>query len=310
MRWLSPQWWNYESQNSNHIRCYRLRRFHFFIDLGICSHATWDSDAEHFAFRDAVVNTNFVSSQAWGCSVIRKTLLPISLLGVILLLPILACGGSASAPEPTPASAIAIPTQEVPEIPASPGPTAEPAIPERRLLVLEFPPKIRAGDSDIVRLTLEMDDAGNITPTAVVNGNVINGQTIEIPNLYETQHVVVEASFDIAGVQVAPPGTSSQTLSPGQSVMFFWSIRPQAVGTYRGTVWLFLRFVDKVSQEESRRAVSAQMVEIEAVNLFGVPAGVVRTVGGVGSVVGAVVGFPFFEDIIKFLFKKRKKQNR
>jgi hypothetical protein len=44
------------------------------------------------------------------------------------------------------------------------------------------------------------------------------------------------------------------------------------------------------------------------VNLFGVPAKVVRSVGGVGSVVGAVVGFPFFEDIVKFLFKKRPKR--
>ena len=138
----------------------------------------------------------------------------------------------------------------------------------------------------------------------------VTGEVIEIPNLYETHHVVVEASFDIAGVQVSPPDLSSQTLAPGQAVMFFWSIRPAEVGTYRGTVWLFLRFVDKVSGEESRRAVSAQLVEIEAVNLFGVPARVVRTVGGVGSVVGAVVGFPFFEDIVKFLFKKRKKQSR
>jgi len=92
--------------------------------------------------------------------------------------------------------------------------------------------------------------------------------------------------------------------------MFFWSIRPVDVGVYRGTVWLFLRFVDKVSGEESRRAVSAQMVEIEAVNLFGVPARVVRVVGGLGSVVGAIVGFPFFEDIVKFLFAGRKKRRK
>ena len=92
--------------------------------------------------------------------------------------------------------------------------------------------------------------------------------------------------------------------------MFFWSIRPAEVGIYRGTVWLFLRFVDKVSGEESRRAVSAQMVEIEAVNLFGVPVRVVRMVGGVGSVVGAVIGFPFFEDIVRFLFKKRRRQKK
>jgi len=71
-----------------------------------------------------------------------------------------------------------------------------------------------------------------------------------------------------------------------------------------------LRFVDKVSGEESRKAVSAQMVEIEAVNLFGVPAKVVRTVGGVGSVVGAVVGFPFFEDIVKLIFKRRPRRKK
>ncbi len=218
----------------------------------------------------------------------------------------LACGGLAPS-----ASAVApVPTSVVSTSQPSINSTAQPAIPERRYLALEYPPRIRAGDSDIVRLTLNMDDAGNITPTAVIEGNVVTGEVIEIPNLYETHHVVVEASFDIAGVQVSPPDLSSQTLSPGQSVMFFWSIRPAEVGTYRGTVWLFLRFVDKVSGEESRRAVSAQMVEIEAVNLFGVPARVVRTVGGVGSVVGAVVGFPFFEDIIKFLFKKRKKRSR
>ena len=235
----------------------------------------------------------------------RKIFSPRFVFAFALLIPILACGGLA----PSDSAVAPVPTSVVSTSQPSINSTAQPAIPERRYLALEYPPRIRAGDSDIVRLTLNMDDAGNITPTAVIEGNVVTGEVIEIPNLYETHHVVVEASFDIAGVQVSPPDLSSQTLAPGQAVMFFWSIRPAEVGTYRGTVWLFLRFVDKVSGEERRKAVSAQLVEIEAVNLFGVPAGVVRTVGGVGSVVGAVVGFPFFEDIVKFLFKKRKKQS-
>jgi hypothetical protein len=176
------------------------------------------------------------------------------------------------------------------------------------LLTLEFPPKIRAGDSDIVRLTLQVDESGNITPTAEVNGNVTQGDVIEIPNLYASHHIIVEARFDVAGLQVSPPDLSSQTLSPGQTVRFFWSVRPQEVGIYKGTVWLFLRFVDKVSGEESQRAVSAQTVKIEAVNLFGIPARVVRVVGGVGSVIGGVIGFPFFEDVIKFIWGRRKKK--
>lgn len=237
------------------------------------------------------------------------------IFGFTLLLAILACGGTGAAPEP----AQPAPTSQ--EAPAEAAPTAEqpdgtqfpiiavppPAVPERRRLTLEYPPQIRAGDSDVVRLTLEVDQAGNITPTAAVEGNVVTGEIIEIPNLYETHHVIVETRFDVAGLDVTPPDLTSQTLSPGQTVRFFWSIRPEQVGIYRGTIWLYLRFVDKVSAEESQTAVSAQIVEIEAVNLFGIPANVVRVAGGAGSVIGSILGFPFLEDAVRFLFKRRRR---
>ena len=195
------------------------------------------------------------------------------------------------------------------ELPTSviPVSTPQPALPERRRLTLEFPPQMRAGDSDVVRLTLEVDDLGNATPTAEIGGNVVTGELIEIQNLYETHHVIAEARFDVAGIEILPPGLSSQTLAQGQSVTFYWSIRPRETGIYRGTVWLYLRFVDKQSGEESQKAVSAQLVEIEAVNLLGLSGNFVRTTGVIGSVVGTVIGFPFFEDIVKFLFKRRKK---
>lgn len=190
-----------------------------------------------------------------------------------------------------------------------PVPTVQPTIPERRLLTVEYPGMIRAGDSDRVRLTLEIDEQGNITPTAVVDGNVVNGEVIEIPNLYETHHVIVEAKFDIAGVEVAPSGLSSQSLEQGQTVTFTWSIRPMDVGVYRGTIWLYLRFVDKVSGEESRKTVSAQDVDIEAVNLFGLSADLARIFGVGGSIIGTIVGFPFFEDIVKYIFNRRKRRS-
>jgi len=44
------------------------------------------------------------------------------------------------------------------------------------------------------------------------------------------------------------------------------------------------------------------------VDFFGLSVNVARTSGVVGSIVGGVVGFPFIEDIIKFLFKRRKKR--
>jgi hypothetical protein len=238
----------------------------------------------------------------------------------VLSLAILACGIGASAPDasapeepmviaPTQGSSQEEPAEDI-QPPTIIKPTAMPAMPERRRLTLEYPAQIREGDSDVVRLTLEVDDLGNITPTAQIEGNVVTGEVVEIPNLYESHHVIAEAKFDIAGIQVSPSELSSQTLSPGQTISFYWSVRPQDAGVFRGTIWFYLRFVDKVSGEESRRTVSAQIVQIEAVNILGLPAKVVRTAGGVGSVVGAVIGFPFFEDIIRFIFGKRIKHKK
>lgn len=233
----------------------------------------------------------------------------------VLSLVLPACGAVAGAPAPEPSApeeppAAIAPTQQIAPDEPSNGesvPTALPAMPERRRLTLEYPSRIRAGDSDLVRLTLEVDDLGNVTPTAQFGGDVVTGEVVEIPDLYDSHNVIAEAKFDIAGVQVSPPELISQTLSKGQAVNFYWSVRPAEAGTYRGTVWFYLRFVDKISGEESRRTVSAQIVEMEAVNLLGLPANLVRSVGGVGSVIGAIIGFPFFDDIVRFAFRRRKR---
>jgi len=240
----------------------------------------------------------------------RRTLILSLLTGLILLcgcavVYVLSLGKGGSASPPTGSEA----TQPVP-LTLVPRGTAQPAIPERRRLTLEFPPQIRAGDSDIVRLTLEVDNLGNVTPTAEIGGNVVGGEVVEIPNLYESHHVIAEARLDLAGVEVRPAELVSEALAPGNSVTFRWSIRPADVGVYRGTIWLYLRFVDKQSGAESRKTVSAQMVEIEAVNFLGLSGEFARTTGIIGSVVGTIIGFPFFEDIIKFIFRRRNRAHK
>lgn len=179
-----------------------------------------------------------------------------------------------------------------------------PAIPETRRLTLEYPPSIRSGDSDIVRLTLEVDTLGNMTPTAETQGNVVTGQTVQIPNLYDTHNVIAEARLDLAGVDVRPSEDVSSPLLPGQSVTFYWSVHPSGSGTFRGTAWLFLRFVDKVTKQESRIPLSAQTIEISSADLLGINGSLARMAGGLGSVVGAVLGFPFATDILKWLWKR------
>jgi hypothetical protein len=244
---------------------------------------------------------------------------PLLLVGG-LLLAICACGApvgmAPEAGEPLPtltaAPAAEAPAPGEPEDGAQPTPepvvevSPVPASLESRRVTLEFPSQIRLGDSDIVRLTLEVDELFGLTPTAQVAGNVVQGETVQIPSLYETHNVIAEARLDMAGVEISPPGTTSEPLLPGQSVTFFWSVRTEAGGTYRGTVWLHLRFVDKVSGAESRRAVSAQQIELQAVNFLGMSAGVARGLGAVGSVLGGILGIPFLEEIVRTFFRRRK----
>ncbi len=267
----------------------------------------------------------------------RRRNILLLLAGALVFGSSVVCGyGAASAPAPAPTadlnepSGAPAPTQAAvaPEEPAVPvimptalptlpstgggpeptqSPVVAPAIPESRRLTLEYPPRIRMGDSDVVRLTLEVDTLGNITPTAQFAGNAVAGETVQVPNLYATHSVIAEARLDLAGVDIRPGDVISEPLLPAQSVTFYWSVRPESQGTFRGTAWLFLRFIDKSTKEESRIPLSAQTVEISTADLFGMSGGLARTAGSVGSVVGAVLGFPFVSDVLKWLWRRARK---
>lgn len=192
------------------------------------------------------------------------------------------------------------------------GQTVQPTIPESRRLTVEFPPEMRTGDSARIRMQLEVDDQGNITPTAIVEGNVITGEVIEIPNLYETHLVVAEARLDMAGMEVQPPGVISEALMPGRSVTFYWSVRPKESGRYEGTAWLYLRFIPLTSingEQESRITVSVQFLEIQAKSFLGFLKGsAARGIGALGSLVGSIIGFPFVDDFAKWLWGRIRRR--
>ena len=111
-------------------------------------------------------------------------------------------------------------------------------------------------------MSLEIDESGQLTPTAWVDGNQVLVDPVQIPNLYETHRIVAESRLDIAGLDYTPMGDLSEALLPGKPVTFLWSIRPNAVGRYRGTVWLHLRFIPLDGSAETRSVLSAQLIEI------------------------------------------------
>jgi len=230
------------------------------------------------------------------------------LVGFILAGVGFACGAMPLSAEAPPAEMLATPTLSlIPAATTLPTAAPQPAIQETRRLVLEWPPVIRAGDADTVRLTLEMDENGNLTPTAEIEGHVTSGQTITIPNLYDTHNVVAEARLDMAGMQVVPSETASQPLRPGQSVTFYWSVRSAEAGKFRGVVWFYLRFVPLAGGSESERAISAQTIEIEVVSFMGLKAGPARLLGVAGAFLSSVLSVPFLEDVLRWLWKRVKR---
>ena len=182
-----------------------------------------------------------------------------------------------------------VPTQGI-EPTTEPQPTLPPRVPEGRLVTLEWPSRLRTGDADLVRLTLEVDEAGNITPTAYYADHQITSQAVLIPNVYETHNVLAEARLDMAGLQVVPDDLVSQPLRPGETISFTWSVHTSEVGRFRGTVWLYLRFLPLDGSAESQKALLAQVIEIEAVNLLGLGGTAARLMGVIGVALSGLLG--------------------
>jgi len=225
----------------------------------------------------------------------------LAVLSGLISLPLVHAG--AATPTRSPAIAGRTPpaartTQKVPQAAS---------VPELRMLTLDFPPNIRLGDSDLVRLDFSIDSSGNPTSAISSSGQPAQAQIGGFPNAYENYTVLAEARLDMAGAAVNPPGLVSEPLLPGRTATFFWNVRPNEVGTSRGTVWFYLHFIPKTNAgQESRRAISAQDIEIQSDSLFGIQAGPARWLGVAGIFISLLLGLPLLDDAQKRLRRRPK----
>jgi hypothetical protein len=157
---------------------------------------------------------------------------------------------------------------------------------EEGALTLLFPPKIRVGEVGVVRLTVAVDALKDFLPAT---------SSTDSSNFYHTHNLIAEARADLPGIPVRPGELISAPVSQGQTAVFYWTLRPADAGNYRGTIWLYLRAVDKSTGEERRETISAQIVEIDAVRLLGLTTNWARIIGLVGFVIGLFLILPILE---------------
>ena len=185
--------------------------------------------------------------------------------------------------------------------------TSELALPEKRILTLIYPPRIRAGEASVVKLTLGVDTIGTLAPT---DESGETGQSSDSPDIFDTHRVIAEARFDIPEMNVRPSELISAPISRNQTAVFYWTLRPRGVGQYRGTIWLYLRTVDRLTGEENRETISAQLVQIESTKLLGFNVSQVRIVGFVSFILGCLLCIPLLSVLIWNLMQKGVKSHK
>ncbi len=178
---------------------------------------------------------------------------------------------------------------------------------ERRLINLEWPQKIRVGESDRIQLLLEVDEKGLVTPTVMVDGNNQEIEPIFIPDLYEDYYLNVKSRLDISGMDVLPEGVINTALIKGKDVIFAWSLSPRQSGTFSGTVWLHLNLIPKKGDYIQKELLFAKPIKIEGTTILGLPVGTVRWAGVVGTGTSFILGLPFIENMLAWLFRQFKK---
>jgi len=150
------------------------------------------------------------------------------------------------------------------------------AVAEPRLLHLEWPAAIRSGELASVRLRVSPakgeGSSSQISPTAG-----------------EAFSVLAEARLELPGIPHTPTGEVSQGFFPGRPVIFIWDLQPNRLGGADGTVWLHLSFIPAAGGPAMRQVLTAQRIEIQVIDFFGLSGPWARALGSAGVVVGAML---------------------
>ena len=241
----------------------------------------------------------------------RRSLTGLALLAGLTLL-LAGCAPAATA-APRPSKTVAAQPQ-----PTSPPPTAAPAalptatplgtsIPpqvtptafiEGRLVEMEWPGRLRLGDSDVVRLALvPIKDGYQVE--AEFPEHQIETQTVPIERP-EGYQLYAYAVLDGVAFQISPPGEQEHLLPPGQTTTWRWTVQPRQSGQHGLSISLWLRWQPDPGQPGPERQALAfsRAILVQVSSFLGMSrpqalaAGVISLLFGSGLALFALVLSP------------------
>jgi hypothetical protein len=200
----------------------------------------------------------------------RRTLLYLAML-LLTLVVLTSCAPAMQPTTPVEApAATEAPAAEVTEAPQPTQPVATP-IPtiEKRVIELEWPARLRLGESDVLRLALVPSEDG-YTARAEFEEHPLATQDIQIkhPSGYTLYGI---ARLHGVGFEIAPSGDQRRLVPPGEAVTWRWSLAARQAGQQRISVELDLRWEpDPASPGPVGESLAfGRSLEVEVVSFMG-----------------------------------------
>jgi|WetSurMetagenome_2_1015567.scaffolds.fasta_scaffold346131_1 hypothetical protein len=166
---------------------------------------------------------------------------------------------------------------------------------EQRQVVITFPEFIRLGDSQKIGMILIPQSNAGIdeTPIPLPKSN--------LPDIFQTNHLVAEARLDLPGFLISPYSEVSSPIVTGQSSVFNWEVKPREQGSYSGNLWFYVNIVPIAGGEKERATLFAFPIKIKCSLFLGLSTTTLRRLAAGIFLLG--IGL-----IITPLFKRKKIQ--
>ncbi len=197
---------------------------------------------------------------------------------------------AAAQPTATSAPAAEKPTQETlpTQVETRPAvPTEQPVqIVEGRQVELEWPERLRMGDSDVIRLALVPTKAGYVAQAEFPDHTL---QTREVPVPRPNGYVLYAgARLDGVGFDLSPAGDQERFVPAGEEVAWRWTIAPRKPGQQRLSVQLRLRWTPGpgVTGAVRESQVYARGLDVQVSSFFGLSPAQAASTGLLGLLLG------------------------
>jgi hypothetical protein len=201
---------------------------------------------------------------------------------------------TAAAPSDTPqplATATQQPLQIERVAPTSAPPFSQFISVETRVVELEWPPEMRLGESDLVRIALIPSyDGYTVTTEFPGNQTITRPVQVDRPAAYD---VFAIGQLVGAGFTIQEEANPKKLLPPGQAVDWRWSIQPNQAGQQRLAITLKLRWEPSAgggtsdASQPKEADLFSKGLNVNVSSVMGMSMGQAMSTGVMGTLVGA-----------------------